>query len=224
MAAVTNMCDVVLCRPHSPGLAELPLAQGPLAPRLGPRYAYLHFVCNSGGVGARDLTAQQLVLAPVAGSVTATPQGGNVDLTMSIGSSGGHVVLDTTNAAVSFSSFKIHFSGKVSWLYNLLVGLFKGSIKKAVQSAVQKQLQNAVDTRCVCCACFVCGMMSKAVRSRCYLLCQPQQGPGQDQADGHVGWRQEPSKRQCWRCGHHRRRGLPVSRCVCSSDWRQLLC
>lgn len=36
---------------------------------------------------------------------------------------------------------------QASWLYNLVVKLFKGTIKKTVQSAVQKQLQQAVSTR-----------------------------------------------------------------------------
>lgn len=83
-------------------------------------------------------------LTPGTGSVTATPSGTTITASLGITAVDGRPHLAVLSSSVNVDSFKIHFDGKVGWLYNLLVGLFKGAIKKAVVGAVQKSLNTAL--------------------------------------------------------------------------------
>jgi len=80
------------------------------------------------------------------GTISVKASGGAMDLGMSLTSVGGKPHLNVLTSTVDLSSFDIHFSGKVSWLYNFVVGLFKGKLKTAVQGAVSKELTTVIDS------------------------------------------------------------------------------
>lgn len=79
------------------------------------------------------------------GTVSVKASGGSLDLAMSLTSVAGKPHLNVVSSSVDMSSFDIHFSGKVSWLYNFIVGLFKGTLKKAVDSAVNKEVSTVIN-------------------------------------------------------------------------------
>lgn len=79
------------------------------------------------------------------GTLTADTSGGSINLVTSVTSVDGKPHLNVVTSTADFSDFTIHFSGKVAWLYNLIVDLFKNALKDAVNKAVSGAISNALD-------------------------------------------------------------------------------
>jgi len=75
--------------------------------------------------------------------VTISQSGGQVGI--SAGESTGHPVLRVDSCSISLNKLDITIHGSIlSWLYDLIIDLFKGSIKSAIQNAIKDQLTNGI--------------------------------------------------------------------------------
>merc|ERR1711871_587125 len=63
-----------------------------------------------------------------------------------MGGNSGTMSCSALSSTCSFGSFNIHFDHGASWLYNLLIDLFKGSVGKAIDNAVKSALTSAIDS------------------------------------------------------------------------------
>lgn len=79
------------------------------------------------------------------GSIVAVPNGGALNLDTSLSVTPAGLGLATVKSSTcTFTSFDLTFSGKVSWLYDLLTGLFKDKLKDTIQTAIASALSKAV--------------------------------------------------------------------------------
>lgn len=69
----------------------------------------------------------------------------NADVQIHIFDSGRRPACNVISSSVSLNNFDVHVNGGPSWLYNFLIGLFKGDIKNAVTGALQNAIQNGVN-------------------------------------------------------------------------------
>lgn len=79
------------------------------------------------------------------GSLVAVPRGGVLKLDTSLSvTPAGLGLASVVSSTCAFASFDLTFSGKVSWLYDLLTGLFKDQLKTTIEKAVAGALSSAV--------------------------------------------------------------------------------
>lgn len=69
----------------------------------------------------------------------------NANAQVHIYQSGGKPACNVLSASVDLENLDIHVNGGPSWLYNLLIGLFKGDIKNAITGALQNAITNGIN-------------------------------------------------------------------------------
>lgn len=68
-----------------------------------------------------------------------------IDLPLVLGEQNGHPTIVAVNPSVTLNNFKIKDHGGASWLYNLLLGLFKGAIRKQAQQGIEHAVVTTVN-------------------------------------------------------------------------------
>ncbi|KAJ3443322.1 bactericidal permeability-increasing bpi protein-related [Anaeramoeba flamelloides] len=69
-----------------------------------------------------------------------------LDLDLVLGNDGkGHAVIQADSSSCSIGSLDIHLHGGASWLYNIMVSIFKGPLKSTIQNEIGSQFKDQIN-------------------------------------------------------------------------------